>query len=227
MYNHHANANGLWYEALNDTPGRVGPPIEQPPGDVRQYFRDWMDNDGHPFWPFWGNVRTWWQIRDFPNVLFVHFANLKRDMPEEMRRIAEFLDVSVDEGNWEEILEYCSFDWMKRNASKSVPLGGAFWGAGVQVFINKGTNGRWAETLTPEEVAEYEARAVEELGPDCAHWLATGEGLYSAVQEGGPLRTAIGIRLQVTGFRFFAEVGSREGLAMRVPPPVQPIRKVL
>ena len=42
MYNHHANANRLWYEALNDTPGRVGPPIEPPPGDIRQYFREWM-----------------------------------------------------------------------------------------------------------------------------------------------------------------------------------------
>ena len=31
MYNHHANANQFWYDALNDTPGRVGPPIEPPP----------------------------------------------------------------------------------------------------------------------------------------------------------------------------------------------------
>jgi hypothetical protein len=28
----------------------------------------------------------------------------------------------------------------------------------------------------PEDVAEYEARAVAELGPEAAHWLATGEG---------------------------------------------------
>jgi len=28
MYNHHANANQSWYDALNNTPGRVGPPIE-------------------------------------------------------------------------------------------------------------------------------------------------------------------------------------------------------
>jgi aryl sulfotransferase len=49
---------------------------------------------------------------------------------------------------------------MKRNARKSVPLGGAFWDASAQVFINKGTNGRWTDTLTPEDVAEYEARAV-------------------------------------------------------------------
>ncbi|MGB6345982.1 MAG: sulfotransferase domain-containing protein, partial [Methyloceanibacter sp.] len=31
MYNHHANANEHWYSALNDTPGRVGPPIDKPP----------------------------------------------------------------------------------------------------------------------------------------------------------------------------------------------------
>ena len=27
MYNHHANANDFWYQALNDTPGLVGPRI--------------------------------------------------------------------------------------------------------------------------------------------------------------------------------------------------------
>ena len=64
FYNHHANANEIWYSALNDTPGRVGPPIERPPADIRQYWREWLDGDGYPFWSFWENVRTWWQIRD-------------------------------------------------------------------------------------------------------------------------------------------------------------------
>jgi aryl sulfotransferase len=64
---------------------------------------------------------------------------------------------------------------MKRNAAKSTPLGGAFWDGGAEVFINKGTNGRWADTLTPDEVAAYEARARRELGPECARWLASGE----------------------------------------------------
>ncbi len=177
MYNHHVNANDKWYEALNGTPGRVGPPIDPPPSDIRQYWRDWIDRDGHPFWPFWENVRTWWEIRGLPNVLFVHFANLKRDLSGELRRIAGYLDIEVAESNWNTILEYCSFDWMKQNAVKSVPLGGAFWDAGAQVFIHRGVNGRWADILTPEEVREYDARAVQELGLDCAHWLATGEGL--------------------------------------------------
>ena len=125
MYNHHANANALWYEALNDTPGRVGPPIEPPPADIRRYFREWLERDGHPFWPFWENVRSWWEFRHLPNVLLVHFAHLKRDMPKQRRRMADFLEVPIDEARWEEIIEYCSFDWMKRNTAKVAPRQGA------------------------------------------------------------------------------------------------------
>jgi aryl sulfotransferase len=174
MYNHHVNANAAWYATLNDTPGRVGPPIEPPSADIRQYWHDWMDKDGHPFWPFWDNIRSWWAIRNLPNVLMVHFNDLKRDMPGEMRRIARFLDIPIDEARWADIVSYCSFDWMKQNATISVPLGGAFWDGGAQVFINKGVNGRWSETLTVADCAEYEARAVRELGPECARWLAGG-----------------------------------------------------
>ena len=175
MYNHHVNANQTWYDALNNTPGRVGPPIEPPPNDILQYWRDWMELDGHPFWPFWENIRSWWEIRNLPNVLLIHFADLKQDMPGQIRRIAGFLDIPIDGDRWPAILEYCSFDWMKQNATKSVPLGGAFWDAGAQVFINKGVNGRWTDTLPAEESAEYERRAETELGAQCAAWLATGE----------------------------------------------------
>jgi hypothetical protein len=73
-------------------------------------------------------------------------------------------------------LRDCSFDWMKKHAAKSVPAAGAFWDAGGEVFINKGVNGRWKDVLTTADSAEYEARAAAELGPDCARWLATGEG---------------------------------------------------
>ncbi|NJR63696.1 MAG: sulfotransferase domain-containing protein, partial [Cyanobacteria bacterium CRU_2_1] len=29
LYNHHANANELWYDMLNNTPGLVGPPMKK------------------------------------------------------------------------------------------------------------------------------------------------------------------------------------------------------
>jgi aryl sulfotransferase len=72
------------------------------------------------------------------------------------------------------MVEHCSFAWMKANATKSTPLGGIIWDGGAETFINKGTNGRWREVLTPEDVSRYEATARERLGEECAAWLATG-----------------------------------------------------
>lgn len=174
MYNHHANANALWYELLNDTPGRVGPPIGKPPADIRAYFLEWLERDGYPFWSFWENIRTWWAIRDLPNLLLLHFEELKADLPGQIRRIAAFLDVAIDETRFPAIVEHCSFDWMKANATKSVPLGGAAWDGGAQTFINKGQNGRWRDVLTPEDCERYEAIARVELGESCAAWLKNG-----------------------------------------------------
>ena len=175
MYNHHINANETWYSVLNDTPGLVGPPIEKPVDSVVQYYHDWLDKDGYPFWPFWDNIRSWWAIRNLPNVYFIHFANLKKDMPSEIRKVAEFLKIEIDDNKWNDILEHCTFDYMKKNATKSTPLGGAFWDAGAKVFINKGTNGRWRDLLSKEESQRYEKMAIAELGKECAHWLSTGE----------------------------------------------------
>jgi hypothetical protein len=121
-----------WYQALNETPGRVGPPIGRPPASIRQYFIDWLEKDGHPFWPFWENIRSWWQIRDLPNLMLLHFGQLKADLPGQIRRIAAFLDIEVDERRWPAIVEHCGFDYMKAHATKSVPLGGAFWHGGAR-----------------------------------------------------------------------------------------------
>ncbi|SON56840.1 Glycolipid sulfotransferase [Hartmannibacter diazotrophicus] len=174
LYNHHANANEAFYAALNDAPGRVGERLERPPESIRDYYHDWLDRNGHPFWPFWENIQSWWNIRHLPNVMLVHFSALKADMPGEMRRIAAFLDIEIDEAKWPAIVEHCTFDYMKRHAAQSAPLGGIFWDGGAETFIHKGTNGRWRDVLSAEESEKYERLALENLGADCARWLATG-----------------------------------------------------
>lgn len=174
MHNHHVSANELWYDALNNTPGRVGPEIGKPPATAAEYFEHWLDNDGAPFWPYWENIRSWWAIRELGNVQLVHFADLKRDLPGQIRSIAGFLQIEIAPGTMDDILLHCSFDYMKANATASVPLGGAFWEGGAQTFIHKGKNGRWTNELSDEVSQRYQRRAAEELGHECADWLATG-----------------------------------------------------
>lgn len=172
MPNHHINANRMWYDALNDTPGGVGPGIGRPPADPVECFQEWFARDGYPFWPYWGNLRGWRAIRDLPNVLLVHFADLKADMPGEIRRIAGFL--GIEPTDWDAVVAHCGFDWMKANAETCAPLGGAFWEGGGATIINKGVNGRWRDVLPEADSAAYEARARAELGEACAAWLAGG-----------------------------------------------------
>ncbi len=176
LYNHHRKGNDTWYGALNDTPGLVGPefPLFKQGTDAHAYYTTWFEQDGYPFWPFWENIRSWWAIRELPNVMTVHFADMKADLEGEMRRIADFLEVTPASGDWPALVEYCTFDWMKRHGNLTAPLGGALWEGGSDSFLHKGENRRWADTLSAAEVAQYEARAVEELGEACAHWLANG-----------------------------------------------------
>lgn len=123
----------------------------------------------------WENVRTWWAAKDRPNVKLVHFAALKTDLRGEMRAIADFLGCEISQDRWPDVIKHCSFDYMKDTAENVAPLGGAVFDGGARTFMNKGVNGRWRDVLTPEDSAAYEARAVAELGPECALWLATGK----------------------------------------------------
>ena len=175
QYNHHFALNDLAYDSLNALP-EAGPRLPRPrTTDTREYYLGWFNGDGAPFWPFWENIRTWWVARDLPNVYFLHFQNLVDDMEGTMRKIGEFLEIPVNEEKWEQMVHQCTFDYMKENATLSTPLGGDLFAGGATSFVNKGTNQRWKDTLSKTDCEVYEARAVEELGPECAHWLATGE----------------------------------------------------
>lgn len=173
-HNHFAHVKDEFYAALNGTPGRVGPPMPRLPADVRQFFREWLRNDGAPLWSFWENIRTWWAWRDLPNVMLLHFADLKADPERKIREIAHFLEINVAADHWPTILHHCSFDYMKEHAEHVVPLGGLPWEGGAGTFIHKGTNGRWRDVLTAEDVSLYRSFAFEQLGPDCARWLEHG-----------------------------------------------------
>ncbi len=175
LHNHHSTANEKFYDTLNNTPGRVGPALGKPLEDKREYFLQWLEWDGFPWWPFWENIKSWWDIRELPNVMLSHFANLKSDMEGEIVKIAEFLEIEIDPSKWDDIVKHCSFDYMKEHASDSVPLGGILWEGGAKSFIHKGTNDRWKDTLTSEDIRRYEQIAHEKLGPECATWMMTGQ----------------------------------------------------
>jgi aryl sulfotransferase len=174
LYNHHRNFKKDVIESIDSVPERTGPPLGEASASVIAYFRDWLTRDGYPWWPYWEHILSWWKIKDLPYVKLIHFSNLKKDMPGEIRQIAAFLDIGINETNWAAILEHCSFKYMKAHATECVPFGGDIFAGGAKSFMNKGVNGRWNDMLTPDDIEQYERIAEEKLGLECANWLATG-----------------------------------------------------
>lgn len=175
MFNFHYYSKDMMYDAINNEPGRQGPPLPKPIDDVVKYYQEMVWWNGYPWWEMWGSIKGWWDIRDLPNLMFVHFQNLKDDMEGNMRKIGKFLEIDYDEAKWPEIVEHCTFDYMKAHATPSVPMGGIFWEGGAETFIHKGTNGRWKDLLSQQDIDHYEKTIVEKLGEDCAHWIMTGD----------------------------------------------------
>lgn len=174
LFNHHINGTEEYFNVLSNTPGRIGPPLERGSDDVHDFYSRWFTGNGYPYWPMWENIRSWWSIRDLPNVKLIHFNDMKADLAGSIREIGDFLGIRPDAATFSKIVEHCTFDYMKAHAEKAAPLGGALWKGGAKTFINKGTNGRWRDTLSAAEIAAYDAKALKELGPACAKWLAHG-----------------------------------------------------
>nr|WP_246048965.1 sulfotransferase domain-containing protein [Brenneria rubrifaciens] len=151
LYDHQSALRQEVQPTLNAAEGTAGRlrVMAPPESSIVDYFTDWLNKDGHPFWPFWESVRSWWSIRHLPNVHIVHFANLIENMPREIRRIAEFIDTTINESQWEAIIRHCSFDYMKMHAARYVPQGVGLWKEGGNAFFSKGKNARWLAEHSP------------------------------------------------------------------------------
>lgn len=183
FWNHYRSLTDEALALTNMTPGRVGPELPRCPDDIHELWRGWTtrgwfewETEGYPFWSNLHSVQSWWDYRDLPNMLFVHFADLLADLEGEIQRVARFLEIDISEDAMPAIVRNCTFAAMKANGEKYAPRGGEPFKGGAQTFFNKGINGRWREILNSEELALYDAAAVRELTPDCRRWLENGSG---------------------------------------------------
>lgn len=181
LWNHYAKYTQRFYILINDTPGRVGARLPACPESIHEFWRNWItrgwfawEREGYPFWSNLHHTQTWWDYRSLKNILFVHFNDLLLDLAGEIRRIAHFLGIVISEAAIVALVQAVSLPSMRREAETLYPNLGQFWQGGVQTFYFKGTNGRWKEILSEDELALYTETADQVLAPDCASWLAQG-----------------------------------------------------
>jgi aryl sulfotransferase len=103
----------------------------------------------------------------------VHYNDLKADLSGEMRRVAAFIGAEVPEASWPETVDRCTFERMREGEVRLGAVDMVFKG-GLKTFVFKGTNGRWRDVLTADELAAYRRRVAETLPLDAAAWMEHG-----------------------------------------------------
>jgi aryl sulfotransferase len=159
----------------------IGKPIPLPSDSIPDFFHVWMTDgpdarlaNDFPAQRYFETERSYWAERQRPNLLMVHYNDLLADLYGEMRRIAKFLDISVPEDVWPSLVNAASFHFMREHGATLLSRAAQGWDQGADRFLHAGTNGRWRDVLTPDDIALYEARVRRELSPNLAHWCELG-----------------------------------------------------
>ena len=184
FYNHR---RAYTFEALAkfDQIGRedqaINVPYPRADPDPRSDFRNWLagrgpssEHTGVAEVDFFGCERSFWTERYRPNMLMVHYNDMKSDLEGEMRKIAAFLDVDCASELWPQLVEAASFESMQRDGALLMPQLGRFFEKGARSFFFEGRNGRWRDILMADDLVAYEGKVAACFSPECARWVESG-----------------------------------------------------
>jgi len=181
FHNHKRNYTDATLDGINagiaDDP-RFPDSYERPGPDPADHFHAWVegpaDEIGDEKCGYFYLENSFWAARHDPNVLLVHYADMKQDLDGEMRRIAQFLGVEVSENLWPELVKAATFGEMKKKASELMPTAGEIWEGGGNTFLNKGENARWKSVFHEADLDAYDAKVAAQFSPSLANWSSEG-----------------------------------------------------
>jgi hypothetical protein len=170
-----------------EMPASAPPPA---PEDSRAYVIQWfaelesaLDAPGEKGvssrfgFEFFSFEATYWRERHRPNLLLVHYDDLRENLAGEMRRISDFLGIATPDALMPSLVEAARFETMKRDGDALFPRLKDVFDRGADRFIRHGRSGRWREYLNPGDVARYEAIVRRAATPGLARWLESGRNV--------------------------------------------------
>jgi hypothetical protein len=171
--------------ARADINRRIGLPEEHGMAfDANELFPLWASTgvqpwayDGAPFGlPNIYMMKTYWHFRHLPNLLLLHYADLVRDLDSEMRRVANFLEINIDEAQWPRLVDAASFNGMRDKAQETAPDADLGEWSNSADFFHSARMGAWKTELNAENKWLYETINSVRLDPDLKVWAEQGWG---------------------------------------------------
>ena len=184
LFNHYSRYTDEFYGMMNAPDKLMGKPMPVCPDEPGELWQDWIsrgwfewESEGYPYWSNLHHTQTYWNFRHLPNFLFIHYNDMLDDLEGAVRTLAEFAGIEVSDEKIRRVVEATTFANVKKRVDADEsddPMAMTFKG-GKKGFFFKGTNGRWKDVLTEEDLTLYEAAKNRVLTPDCAAWLEHGK----------------------------------------------------
>lgn len=180
LMNHQANTDLEVERALAAEMGQTQTATDMFAETEEERLKDWLtkgyfawERDGYPYWSALHHGETFWQHRDQPNILALHYSQMKADLAGEMRRIAAFLDIEINEAIFPELVDAASFASMKKKADELAPAADAkLWKDNAQ-FFSKGTSGQWQNRWSETNLSRFDDLC-RTYPNDYIKWLLNG-----------------------------------------------------
>jgi hypothetical protein len=126
------------------------------------------------------HLDTGWQHRRDPNVALFHYADLQADLAGELLRLAGVLGIPCSPQRAGELAPEANLSRMRERGAEVAPVASQGIWKDARAFFRSGGSGEWRERVSAADLAAYEVRVAELVGPDLAAW-AHGGRLASGV----------------------------------------------
>uniref|UniRef100_A0A1L8E4R0 Putative sulfotransferase n=1 Tax=Nyssomyia neivai TaxID=330878 RepID=A0A1L8E4R0_9DIPT len=120
-------------------------------GDFPTYW-GYFERNLAPWMPYWSHIREGWEHRNNPNVLFMFYEDMNRDLAATIRRVSDFLGKSYTDAQIKRLQKYLSIEEFRNNDAvncaelKEIQL----LNNGEQGHVRRGKSDGWSEEYTPE-----------------------------------------------------------------------------
>jgi aryl sulfotransferase len=123
------------------------------------------------------HLQTFWDVRDEPNIVLMHYDDVRGDLDGEMRGLSDRLGIPVDEQRWPTLVQAATLDAMRARADQLVPnVTEKIWHDNHE-FFHRGSSGQWRDLLDPADLIRYRRRVDELATPDLVAWVHHGAPL--------------------------------------------------
>lgn len=127
------------------------------PGTWEEYLEKFLaGNVAYGSW--FDHVKSWWEKREEHPLLYLYYEELKQNPKKEIKKIASFLDKTLDEEALDRIVHHTSFEMMKENPLVNYThLPTAMMDHSKSPFMRKGIVGDWKNYFTMTQTEQFDA----------------------------------------------------------------------